>query len=183
MSATDKGGKRISKRIEHRCCGFLRSLLISFWIELICSAVFFFIFIFCRMSQVHHGPGWGSSLCCWSGCDIARCGDNCASYCLASAGDDQLQKKTMTMGIPFVVSGIMYWMELQQIVLMQQNEVCLGYLYVFFLFMMLFTFVEPDFSLLNLIASRIIFCLSEIVFVTDLEMYIVYSCIFHMLYF
>lgn len=51
-------------------------------------------------------PGWGSSLCCWSGCDIARCGDNCASYCLASAGDDQLQTKTMTMGIPFVFPGL-----------------------------------------------------------------------------
>lgn len=54
----------------------------------------------------HQGPGWGSSLCCWSGCDIARCGDNCASYCLASAGDDQLQMKTMTMGIPFVFPGL-----------------------------------------------------------------------------
>ena len=45
-------------------------------------------------------------MCCWSGCDIARCGDNCASYCLASAGDDQLQTKTMTMGIPFVFPGL-----------------------------------------------------------------------------
>lgn len=30
--------------------------------------------------------GWGSSLCCWLGCDTARYGDDCASYCLASAG-------------------------------------------------------------------------------------------------
>lgn len=30
--------------------------------------------------------GWGSSLCCWLGCDSARYGDDCASYCLASAG-------------------------------------------------------------------------------------------------
>lgn len=59
-----------------------------------------------RRGREHQGPGWGSSLCCWSGCDIARCGDNCASYCLASAGDDQLQMKTMTMGIPFVFPGL-----------------------------------------------------------------------------
>lgn len=26
-------------------------------------------------------------MCCWLGCDIARYGDDCASYCLASAGD------------------------------------------------------------------------------------------------
>lgn len=29
---------------------------------------------------------WGSSLCCWLGWDTARYGDDCASYCLASAG-------------------------------------------------------------------------------------------------
>lgn len=25
-------------------------------------------------------------MCCWLGCDTARYGDDCASYCLASAG-------------------------------------------------------------------------------------------------
>lgn len=37
----------------------------------------------------HRGPsaGWGSSLCCWSGCHVAPCGDDCAIYCLAGAGD------------------------------------------------------------------------------------------------
>lgn len=53
----------------------------------------------------HHGPGWGSSLCCWSGCDIARCGDNCASYCLASAGDAQRRRGGQWLGIPFVFRG------------------------------------------------------------------------------
>jgi hypothetical protein len=43
-------------------------------------------------------------LCCWSGCDIARCGDNCASYCLASAGDAQ-RRGGQWPGIPFVFRG------------------------------------------------------------------------------
>lgn len=35
------------------------------------------------------GPdtGWGSSLCCWLGCHITPCGDDCAIYCLAGAGE------------------------------------------------------------------------------------------------
>lgn len=43
-------------------------------------------------------------MCCWSGCDIARCGDNCASYCLASAGDAQ-RRGGQWLGIPFVFRG------------------------------------------------------------------------------
>lgn len=42
------------------------------------------------------GPrsGWGSSLCCWSGCHITPCGDDCAIYCLAGAGDLRQRRRT-----------------------------------------------------------------------------------------
>lgn len=42
--------------------------------------VSFFVFVLLPRT------GWGSSLCCWLGWDTARYGDDCASYCLASAG-------------------------------------------------------------------------------------------------
>lgn len=38
--------------------------------------------------------GWGSSLCCWSGCHITPCGDDCAIYCLAGAGDLRRRNQT-----------------------------------------------------------------------------------------
>lgn len=38
------------------------------------------------LNAIYPCTGWGSSLCCWLGCDIARYGDDCASYSLASAG-------------------------------------------------------------------------------------------------
>lgn len=38
--------------------------------------------------------GWGSSLCCWSGWHITPCGDDCAIYCLAGAGDLRQRKQT-----------------------------------------------------------------------------------------
>lgn len=43
-----------------------------------------------RRGRRHPGgprAGWGSSLCCWSGCHITPCGDDCAIYCLAGAGN------------------------------------------------------------------------------------------------
>lgn len=42
------------------------------------------------------GPaaGWGSILCCWSGCHITPCGDDCAIYCLAGAGDRRRWNRT-----------------------------------------------------------------------------------------
>lgn len=58
--------------------------------------------------------GWGSSLCCWSGCHITPYGDDCAIYCLAGAGD--LRQKSQTgstwmteLNVLFV--NKIYWME------------------------------------------------------------------------
>lgn len=49
-----------------------------------------------RRGKEHRGPsaGWGSSLCCWSGCHITPCGDDCAIYCLAGAGDLRRRNQT-----------------------------------------------------------------------------------------
>lgn len=50
--------------------------------------------------------GWGSSLCCWLGWDTARYGDDCASYCLASAGAAlQRRKRTTKVPLPALLAG------------------------------------------------------------------------------
>lgn len=107
MSAADKGAKiflQLSLEISLRWKLSLLSISLFFLFPLLAPA---FPSPF-KIGRVHHDPGWGSSLCCSSGCDTARCGDNCASYCLASAGDDQLQMKIITTGIPFVFPGIIF---------------------------------------------------------------------------
>lgn len=53
------------------------------------------------------GTGWGSSLCCWSGCHITPCGDDCAIYCLASAGNWQ---RSQTGSTAVYVNRI-HWMK------------------------------------------------------------------------
>lgn len=54
-----------------------------------------------RKAKEHRGPGagWGSSLCCWSGCHITPCGDDCAIYCLAGAGDLRQRNHTRREGL------------------------------------------------------------------------------------
>lgn len=49
-----------------------------------------------RTMEPQRGPaaGWGSILCCWSGCHITPCGDDCAIYCLAGAGDRRRWSRT-----------------------------------------------------------------------------------------
>lgn len=47
-----------------------------------------------RQRAMRPGAGWGSSLCCWSGCHITPCGDDCAIYCLAGAGDLRQRSQT-----------------------------------------------------------------------------------------
>lgn len=54
------------------------------------------------------GTGWGSSLCCWSGCHITPCGDDCAIYCLASAGD--WRRRSQTRSTAAYVNRI-HWMK------------------------------------------------------------------------
>ena len=55
---------------------------------LFCTFLAFSRWFFFACPESCGGPctGWGSSLCCWLGWDTARYGDDCASYCLASAG-------------------------------------------------------------------------------------------------
>lgn len=49
-----------------------------------------------RTMEPERGPaaGWGSILCCWSGCHVTPCGDDCAIYCLAGAGDRRRWSRT-----------------------------------------------------------------------------------------
>lgn len=74
--------KRERGRSVFGCVGMLLSSAkrgISVPLRHFCT-VSFFVFVLLPRT------GWGSSLCCWLGWDTARYGDDCASYCLASAG-------------------------------------------------------------------------------------------------
>lgn len=52
MSAAEQGGKRIGQGIEHRFCGSLQSLNSAGGRAFLLRGI-----VFCKMGQVHHGPG------------------------------------------------------------------------------------------------------------------------------